>query len=102
MNKDESVLLKSIAIDTETEESFEQLVRELKSLKSQGYRKIDVLIYKNILDEVKIYGIDETIFNKIRSVQDLPEFATLDFIMSKGTITEESFRKRITAAYEIS
>jgi|GEM_PF-2193508 len=102
MNKDKSVLLKSIAVDLKDDDNFEKLIQELKSLRTKGYGKINILVYKSVLDEVRLTGIDETVFNKIKKIQDLPDYVILDFIKSKGTVKNKDFRKRVTKAYEIS
>jgi len=98
MNKDENVLLKSILVDLEEDESFEKLVEELKLLKNQGYRKTDVLVYKNVIEEVKLRGIDQTIFSNIKEKQDLPDYVVLDFIECAGVIKDKDFKKRVMDA----
>ena len=98
MNKDENVLLMSILVDLEEDESFEKLVDELKLLKNQGYKKTDVLVYKNVMEEVKLRGIDQTIFNNIKKKQDLPDYVVLDFIECAGVIKDKDFKKRVMDA----
>ena len=102
MNKDENVLLKSISVDLNEDENFEELVRELKLLKNQGFVKTDVLIYKNVVEEVKLKGIDLTIFNNIKKKQDLPDYVVLEFIESEGVIEERNYMERVKDAAGIS
>lgn len=102
MNKEENVLLKSIPFDLEKDENFEELIRELKSLREQGYNKTNVLVYKNVLEEIQLAGIDESLFKKIKSKQDLPDYVILDFIKCRGSIKEEDFGKRVDSAYGVS
>ena len=102
MNKEENVLLKSIAIDLDKDENFEELIQELKSLRTQGYSKTDILVYKNVLDEVRLTGVDESLFNKIKSRQDIPDYVILDFIKCGGSVIEKDFGKRVNDAYGFS
>lgn len=98
MNKDENILLKSVNVDLNEDENFEVLIRELKSLKDQGFVKTDVLVFKNVLEEVKLKGIDLTIFNEIKKKQDLPDYVVLEFIESEGVIEERNYMKRVKDA----
>ncbi len=102
MNKDNSILLKSIPVDLEKEENFEQLVRELKSLKNKGYRKTEVLVYKDVIEEVRQQGIDEEVFNRIKEKQDLPAYVILDFLSCEGTVEEDDFKLRAIDAQKFS
>lgn len=102
MNKDENILLKSISVDLSEDESFEELIRELKSLKSQGFSKTKVLVYKNVMEEVKLKGVDQIIFNKIKKKQDLPDYVVLEFIESEGIIKDKNYKKRVMDAAGIS
>ncbi|MCG6915734.1 hypothetical protein LJE86_17665 [bacterium BMS3Abin03] len=102
MNKDNSILLKSIPVDLEKEENFEQLIHELKLLKNKGYRKTEVLVYKDVVEEVKQQGIDEEIFNRIKEKQDLPAYVILDFMNCAGIIEEDDFQIRATDVQRFS
>ena len=102
MNKDENILLKSISVDLKKVESFEELIRELKLLKNQGFSKINVLVYKNVLEEVKQKGINQTNFNNIKKKQDLPDYVVLEFIECTGIIKDKDFKKRVMDAAGIS
>jgi len=102
MNKEDSILLKSISVDLEKEENFENLIEELKSLKDQGYRKTNVLVYKNVIEEVRQKGIDEEIFNRIKEKQDLPAYVILDFMSCEGIVEEDDFKLRAIDAQKFS
>ena len=102
MNKDENILLKSISVDLKEVESFEELIRELKLLKNQGFSKTNVLVYKNVMEEVKLKGINQTIFSNIKKKQDLPDYVVLEFIECAGIIKDKDFKKRVMDAAGIS
>ena len=94
--------MKSIEVDLEKDENFEEVVRELKSLRDQGYSRTNILVYKNVLEEIRLAGIDESLFKKIKNKQDLPDYVILDFIRCAGSVKEEDFGKRVEDAYGVS
>jgi len=64
----------------------------LKNLFQNGYRNVTVEIYGDSQRAIEISENDISVFNKIISIQSLPQNDVLGFLNSKGSLNEDDIR----------
>ncbi len=81
-------------IDISVPENLNLLIDELKSFPEKGIGEVSVLIKSTSNINLSSEGIDEFSFNKIKDLQELPEWVVYDLFKSQGSIiNKESFGK---------
>lgn len=81
-------------IDISVPQNLNLLIDELKSLPEKGISEVSVLIKNTSNLDISSEGIDEFSFNKIKDLQELPEWVVYDLFKSQGSIvSKESFGK---------
>ena len=85
--------------------SFESEIKEngeidfptdtLKTLFHNGFSEIKVSVFGDAKKIAEKNGVDPLLFEKVKSVQGLPDYAVLDMLMAKGSIADSEFINRI-------
>ena len=96
MNEKEMIDLTSLIIDLKDEISVNSLNKKISELKKSGYGKVMVSIKTSPSEEAKIADIDIELFEKIKTVQELPDFVVINLLQSAGKLKESNFRDRFT------
>ena len=65
-------------------------------LKEKGFSEIQISVYGNARKAAIEMGYDLELFEKIRSIQSLPENVVFDFLKTRGILFKSKFEKRIT------
>ena len=86
--------LTSLIIDLNDETSVDLLNEKISELKKSGYGKLIVNIKSSPDEEVKIADLDIELFEKIKSVQELPDFVVINFLQAAGKLKENNFSIR--------
>ncbi|MEG8946835.1 hypothetical protein [Rosettibacter firmus] len=68
---------------------------ELEKIFKSGINEIRIDIYGNIYSAINNLEIDINIFNKVKSLQKIPEDVTLNFLKAKGSLINSNIRERI-------
>lgn len=95
MNDDLTKLL-SFETKIKIDGSIDYPTDKLKKLRENGFEELKICIYGNSKKAAKYLEIDISLFNKIKSMQSLPDSVVLDFLKSKGSLTNFSIKKRIS------
>ncbi len=81
-------------IDISEQGNLNLLIEELKSLPEKGIKDISVLIESTEQIDFTSEGINESVYNKIKDLQELPDWVVYDLFKSQGSIVgKESFGK---------
>ena len=96
MDEKELIELKSLVIDLNNESSENLLSQTLKELKNNGYKSVTVNIKTSPEQELKKSQIDIELFEKIKEVQELPDWVVINFILAAGKLKKSNFRNRIS------
>ena len=94
MNKKEMIDLTSLVIDLKDENSVNSLNGKISDLKKSGYSKVMVSIKTSSGEEAKVADLDIEIFDKIKSVQELPDFVVINLLQAAGKLKEKNFKER--------
>ena len=94
MNEKELIDLTSLIIDLNDESSIHLLTEKISELRKSGYSKVMINIKTSPDEEVKIADLDIELFEKIKSVQELPDFAVINLMQAAGKLKETNFRAR--------
>ena len=68
---------------------------KLKQIKNKGYSKIKISVFGDAKKAAVDTGINPILFEKIQSMQSLPQIVVFDFLKSKGSLRNSDFTKRI-------
>jgi hypothetical protein len=94
MNENEMIDLTSLIIDLKDENSVNSLTEKISDLKESGYGKVMISIKTSPGEVVKIANLDINIFEKIKSVQELPDFVVINLLQVAGKLKESNFKDR--------
>ena len=86
MIEKELIELKSLQIDLDDEKSIKLFAETLYELKNKGYDKVKIEIKTSTEQELKRSGLDVKVFQKIKVVQDLPDWAVINLMLAGGKI----------------
>ena len=86
--------LTSLIINLNDETSVDLLNEKISELKKSGYGRLMVNIKASPDEEVKIADIDIELFEKIKNMQELPDFVVINFLQAAGKLKETDFNKR--------
>ena len=86
MNEKDYIDLTSLVIDLKDINSVHSLTEKISELKKSGYGKVMVNIKTSPDEEVKIANLDIELFEKIKKVQELPDFAVINLLQAAGKL----------------
>lgn len=95
MTEKEMIDLTSLVIDLKDENSVSSLTEKISNLRESGYGKVMISIKTSPGEEVKIANLDINIFEKIKSVQELPDFVVINLLQAAGKLRESNFKDRL-------
>jgi len=94
MNDKEMIDLTSLKIDLKDKNSISLLTEKISDLKKSGYGKVVISITTSPGKEAKIANLDIDVFEKIKSVQELPDFVVINLLQAAGKLKESNFKDR--------
>jgi hypothetical protein len=94
MNKKELISIKSLQINLKDESSTKLCVKILTGLKNKGYERVTIEIKTSTEEELKKSGLDIAVFNKVKDVQDLPDWVIINMILAGGKLKGTKFKAR--------
>lgn len=94
MNDKEMIDLTSLKIDLKDKNSINSLTEKISDLKKSGYGKVMISIKTSPVEEAKIANLDIDLFEKIKSVQELPDFVVINLLQAAGKLKESNFKDR--------
>jgi hypothetical protein len=95
MHKKEQNLLESINIITGDRKSVSKLLNIFAQLKKDGFEEINVRIEASLKKNLIDSGYNLRSFNKIKTLQDLPEKTVYDLMDSCGKLKGSGIDERI-------
>lgn len=95
MNDDAISKLLSFNTEIKNDGTIEYPIEKFKKLSEQGFEKIKICVYGDSKNVALQIGINAELFEKIKSIQSLPDLVVLDFLKSKGSLTNSNFKERI-------
>lgn len=95
MSKNEMIELKSFTIDLNDKNSYSSLSQKFEELKNSGYGQITLEIKSSTEQELRKSSIDIELFRKIKEVQELPDWAVINLILSAGKLKNSKFKDRV-------
>lgn len=94
MNEKELINIKSLHIDLNDENSVKLVDQTLHESKNKGYDRITIEIKISTEQELKRSGLDVEVFQKIKVVQDLPDWVVIKLMLAAGKLKESEFKLR--------
>lgn len=94
MSEKELIDIMSLQINLDDKDSTELIAETLAELKNKGYHRVTVDIRTSTEQELKKSGLDLKVFNRIKDVQDLPDWVVINLMMAAGKLKESKFKVR--------
>ena len=94
MNEKELIDIKSLQIYLDDENSVKLVDRTLLELKNNGYNRVTIEIKTSTEQELKRSGLDIEVFQKIKVVQDLPDWVVINLMLAAGKLKGSKFKLR--------
>ncbi len=95
MNEENLSKLFSFETNIKNDGSVELPIEEFKKLFNQGFREIKIDIYGTVSQALHNSKLDINLFNQVKLKQQLPDTVVLNFLKSKGSLTNSDIKKRI-------
>ena len=94
MNEKELIDIKSLQIYLDDENSVKLVDQTLLELKNNGYNRVTIEIKTSTEQELKRSGLDIEVFQKIKVVQDLPDWVVINLMLAAGKLKGSKFKLR--------
>mgnify|MGYP005838381375 CR=1 FL=1 len=69
---------------------------QLKLLREKGFKNVQVVMFGSAKDAASEKGVDAGSYELIRNLQSLPDSVALDFLNSRGKLSDTGIKERIT------
>jgi hypothetical protein len=92
MSEKETIDIMSVQIDLNDKKSTKLLTQTLIELKNKGYFRVTLDIKTSTEQELKKSGLDIEVFNKIKEMQDIPEWVVINFMLAVGKLKGSQFK----------
>jgi len=98
MSKDDLKILKLLKVNTRDSNALKEINTQINKLKKDGFEELSIEIKSKLDANLKNSGFSKRTFDKIKQVQDLPDWVVLDLLNSTGTLKGSGYDKRIKNA----
>lgn len=88
-------LVKLFEFNWDTKSNFVLPKESIEQIRSKKFDKVKVVVYGNPESSIKNTDINFDLYSKIKKVQGLPGQAVLSFLISKGSIQSDKFKRRL-------
>ena len=95
MNKDNSTAVFNFEAEIDVNGEINFPTEKLKELRKKGFKKVSIVFFRSSEEAVANMNLNLELFNKIRGLQGLPDTVVLDFMVSKGVLSDSKIEERI-------
>jgi hypothetical protein len=88
--------LKTFFIDLNDRSSDNTISDSVAELKNSGYSKVTLEVKTSAEQEVIKMQVDIDLFQRIKEIQEIPDWVIVKLIMERGKLKDSSFKERIT------
>jgi hypothetical protein len=92
MDEKELIGLDSFDLELYNENSFKMIQDSLAELKNRGYSKVKVEIKTSPEQELQKSKLDKNVFNKIKEIQELPDWVVINLLLASGKLMNTNFK----------
>jgi hypothetical protein len=88
--------LKTFFIDLNDRSSDNTISDSIAELKNYGYSQVNLEVKTSTEQEVIKMQVDIDLFQRIKEIQEIPDWVIIKLIMDCGKLKDSSFKERIT------